>query len=127
MNIYTPIAEYQMAKDTIVRARAALCMETKVPSRFYDGFSYAFHLLDAAEALIESDLKTLREAVAMPPDMLYHAILWQHGHDVYLGEESPLVRSLIAICAAQYYHRSCQDCARDIADAYDRKRLGEDL
>jgi hypothetical protein len=127
MNIYTPIAEYELAKAQIVRARAALDTESSVPFVYCNGVGDALDLLNAKEALLESDLKTLREAVQMPHDLLFHAILWNYGHDVYLHEESPLAQALIQMCALQHDDWGYNACAQAIADQYDRKRLGEDL
>lgn len=126
MNIYAPIAEYELAKQLMIHAHAALEMEAVVPERWSAGVDDAKCLLDTAVGRVFADKRTLEACVPMNAEALWQSIVWNFGSDIYLREESPLVHALISICAEQQGVRH-EDCAKAIAREYDEVRLGKDL
>lgn len=131
MNIYQPLADYELAKILLIHAHAALEAEgstiRKPEHRFCaDGVANAKHLLNAGIGASFSALRTLRAAMELSPDDLFYAIRRDHGSDVYLNEESPLVSALISICATMQ-GVSHRDCAKAIADEHDEMRAGVHL
>jgi len=137
MNVYTGLAEWEHARKRLTsiigyfEATFGEVVKAEAEPQ-YRGLGLVGGRLTAS-TYVHQELKrtvqgieVLKAAIEMEEEALFHSLVWNYGHEIYIGEESPLVRDLIEVYAAMS-GGTYEMCAKAMGAKYFEGWLGANL